>query len=92
MLWSIIGIVVAGGVAAFLTWERHDMARALIEGNLRGRRATKIRVSPQWLDSDRGTLSFEVSYVDAEGRPRHVGCKVATRADSDDALFWSEPL
>jgi hypothetical protein len=92
MLLPILGALAVAGVGAFFYWERHDMAKALIEADLRRAGVTLIRLELDWMDFDRDTLTYDVVYDSASGRRLHTRCKVAIRAGSDGNLYWTSPL
>lgn len=92
MILQVLGVLAVVGIAGFLTWNRYDMAKASIEGELLRRKAADIKVRPNWLDFDRDTLTCDVEYTAADGSRKANTCKVSLRAGADDRLFWASPL
>lgn len=92
MILSVLGLLVAIGIAAFFMWERNDMGRAMVEGDLKGRHATDIDIASDWLDSDSDTLSYDVTYTNASGKRVRNRAKVAVRPPADRKVFWQRPI
>jgi len=92
MILQVLGGVVAVGVVGFFVWERHDMARTMIEAELRSHKATDIEISGDWFDADRDTLTYDVVYTDAHGKRVENRCKVGIRPLADQSVYWSQPL
>jgi hypothetical protein len=89
---SILALVAVAGVAAFFIWERNDMARAMIEGDLKRRRATDVDIVADWFDFDRDTLTYDVVYTDAAGKRVRNRAKLAFRPLADSSVFWQQPF
>ena len=87
----VIMAVVLVGVGLFVR-DRHASAVALIEGELKRRKASDITISPQWLDFDRDTLTYNVSYVMPTGERHENRCKVSIRLGADRDVYWQKPL
>ena len=84
-----LAAVAALGVGAFVIWERHDMAKAFIQSDLSRQRATDVVITPDWMDFDRDTLTYDVTYTDTNGRHRRNRCKVGVRPGADGTVYWS---
>lgn len=92
MVFQILALIVVLAILAFQLWERHDMASARVYGELRGRKATDIRIRPDWLDFDRDTMTYDVEYTAADGVRKANICKVNVGPDSDPTVYWASPL
>jgi hypothetical protein len=92
MILELLGTAAVLGVAGFFTWERHDTGTAYVHASLRSRKATDIRITPDWLDFDRDTLTYDVEYTAADGTRRRNTCKVVVGANADERVFWSDPV
>lgn len=92
MLIPVLGLLVFTGIAGFLLWERHDMAKSFIEADLKRAHAAVVKVEANWMDMDRDTLTYDVVYDDASGQRKHNRCKVAVRPGSDRKVYWSSPI
>ena len=87
----LIAIAGVAAVGAFV-WKRNNSARAAIAAELARHEVTDVVIASNWLDFDRGTLTYDVSYTDRSGRRLANRCKVAIAPRADRALFWKEPL
>lgn len=88
-----VGVIVLGVAAAlFLTWERHDMAKARILGQLGRLHATRVELSLDWADFDRDTLTYDVVFTTPDGRRHSNRCKVSSSHMADAGVFWHRPL
>ena len=87
MILEALGTIAIAGLLGFMTWDRHQMCTALIEGDLRRYHATDIEIARDWMDLDRDTLTFDVTYRDPSGSIKHNRCKVST---TEDAVFWTD--
>ena len=87
----VVMVVVLVGVGLFVR-DRHTHGVAVIEGELKRRKATDIAISPQWLDFDRDTLTYNVSYVMPTGERHENRCKVSIRPGADHEVYWQKPL
>lgn len=93
MILAALGLAVASGVAGYLTWDRDQTCRALIEADLRRYRATDITIERDWLDFDRDTATFDVRYRDRVGDVHSNRCKVAVRSAIDaEVVYWASPV
>ena len=91
-MWlAVPGVILLLAAVIFLTWERHDTAKTLIEADLRFHRATNIEIEAEWLEGDRDTLTYDVTYTDAQGKRQRNRCKISTR-DDPSSVYWSTPL
>ena len=90
MLLPLLGTAVLLAVGGALTWDRHRMAVATIEGELRRHHPRDVRVRLVWADADRDTLTYDVTYTDATGRRHSNRCKVST--SEDGTVYWERPL
>ena len=86
----IMGVVLVG-VGLFVR-DRHTYAVGVIEEELKRRKAQDISISPQWLDFDRDTLTYSVSYVMPTGEHHENRCKVSIRLGADRDVYWQKPL
>jgi hypothetical protein len=91
MLPILIPIAVAAAIGAFV-WNRNKSARAAIAAELARHRVTDVVIASDWLDFDRGTLTYDVTYTDRAGRRLTNRCKVAIAPAADRSLFWKDPL
>lgn len=80
------------GAAAFFTWERHDMAKARILGQLGRLHATRIDISLDLADFDRDTLTYDVTFTTVDGRRHANRCKVSSSHLANPGVFWERPL
>jgi hypothetical protein len=91
----IPGIVIMGvvlvGIGLFVR-DRHTYAVAVIEGELKRRKAGDITIAPRWFDFDRDTLTYDVSYVMPSGERHENRCKVSIRLGADHDVYWQKPL
>ena len=87
----VIMAVVLGGVGVFLRG-RHSDAIARIEGELSRRNVSDITIAPNWLDFDRETLTYDVSYRMPSGERHQNRCKVAVHLWADNEVYWQKPL
>ena len=92
MLISVLILLGALSVGALLVWERNDMARTRIEGDLKGRRATDINIAMDWFDFGRDGLTYDVVYTDASGQRVSNRAKVGVRPHADGSVFWQRPV
>ena len=90
MLLPLLGTAAMFVVAGALMWDRHRMAVATIEGELRRRHPREVRVRLVWADADRDTLTYDVAYTDAAGRRHGNRCKVSSY--DDGRVYWERPL
>ncbi len=90
MLLPLLGAAAVAAVAGVLTWDRHRMAVATIEGALRRHHPRDVRIRRDWAEADGDTLTYDVEYTDGAGRRRSNRCKVST-AD-DGTVYWEHPL
>ena len=86
----VVGVVLVG-VGLFVR-DRHTHALALIEGELKSRKASNIMISPDWFDFDRDSLTYDVSYAMPSGERQENRCKVAIRLGADHEVYWQKPL
>ena len=87
----VIMVAVLAGVGFFLRG-RHQNAIVRIEDELRRRNASDVTISPNWLDFDRETLTYDVSYRMPSGERHMNRCKVATHLAADNEVYWQKPL
>lgn len=88
-----IGLLVLGvAVAVFLNWERHDMAKAQVLGQLRRLHATQVSIELDLADFDRDTLTYDVTFTTPDGRRHSNRCKVSTSYRADGSVFWERKL
>jgi hypothetical protein len=93
ILISVLGIIALMAVIGFVFWDRYQMCTAEIEGSLKRYHASDIQLKFDWLDFDRDTFTYDVTYRDSTGNLRHNRCKVATRYfGADNSVYWTEPL
>lgn len=93
MTFVVPAALVAGAIAAFFAWDRHQMCKAEIEGSLRRHHSTNIKIKLDWLDFDRDTLTYNVEYRDRDGKVHTNRCKVTTHPSlADDAVYWVNPI
>ncbi|MBA2432462.1 MAG: hypothetical protein H0V56_10175 [Chthoniobacterales bacterium] len=92
MVLPLLGFAAALALGGFLLWERHDMAAARVYGELRGRKATDIKITPDWLDFDRDTMTYDVTYTAADGVRKANTCKVSVGPHSDHRVYWASPV
>lgn len=86
----IVGVVLVG-VGVFVR-DRHTHAITLIEGELKSRKASDITIANDWLDFDRDTLTYDVSYRMPSGERHENRCKVSIRLGADHEVYWQKPL
>jgi hypothetical protein len=91
-LLGIALVLLVVGVGIFISWERHDMAKAHIIGALKRIRARNISITFDWGDFDRDTFTYDVSFTTAAGRHHRDRCKVSTRLGAGEALYWERGL
>ncbi len=84
--------VVAIAIAVTVVRGRATVARSRIEAALAERGAREIEISNQWLDFDRDTLTFNVTYRTRDGRQATNRCKVPVRLMAESSVYWEEPL
>jgi hypothetical protein len=90
---AILGLVAFIGIASFFAWDRDQMCRALVEGDLRRYHATDIDIKLDWLDFDRDTFTYDVQYRDRAGEFHRNRCKVTSgRYAADEAVYWTDPI
>lgn len=89
MILEALAAIALAGALGFVTWDRHQMCTALVEGDLRRYHATEIEIVRDWLDADRDTVTFDVSYRDSAGALKHNRCKVSA---TEDSVFWTDPI
>jgi hypothetical protein len=87
-LIELIGMVVVAGLVAYTVRDRDLAARARISNELWKAGARGVGIHRKWLDFDRDTMTYEVSYTAADGSPERTRCKLSWRRHADDALFW----
>lgn len=93
IFFLILGLATALGAAGFFAWDQHRRCIELIEGSLGKYHATDVDIKRNWMDYDRDTFTYDVTFRDRSGKLNSNRCKVTTRADqADDAVYWSEPL
>jgi hypothetical protein len=92
-LLSLIGLIALLAVGAFVFWDRYQMCAAEIEGSLRRYHASDIELALDWMDFDRDTFTYDVTYRDSAGKVRYNRCKVNTRYfGADNSVYWTDPL
>ena len=90
MLLQLLGTAALLAVGGALAWDRHRMAVATIEGELRRHHPRAVHIRPSWADADQDTLTYDVEYTDAAGRRRSNRCKLNTSGDGP--VYWAHPL
>ncbi|NJL22614.1 MAG: hypothetical protein HC895_20255 [Leptolyngbyaceae cyanobacterium SM1_3_5] len=58
---------------------------------LQVRGARDITVSARWFDGDKGTNTFDVTYVNQQGQFCKTVCKIGLGVLSDPEIFWRDP-
>jgi hypothetical protein len=89
---SIAGVIVIVGGAAFSTWERHDMAKSIVQGQLGRVHATRVELSYDWTSSDRDSVTYDVVFFTPDGQRHSNRCKVSIQESSRDGVYWEHPL
>lgn len=92
MLFPLLGLAGVVGVAGFLAWERHDMAKTCIQADLLRSGAADARIEFDWTDFDRDTFTYDVTFTDRSGQRVANRCKVAVRAGAERTVYWARPL
>jgi hypothetical protein len=87
-------LLVVGTISALalIAWTRHNTARAQVLDALERIQATRAVLRPDWLDLDRGTMTYDVEYSTPDGRRHSNRCKVAIQVGSDHAVYWERSL
>ena len=79
-------------VVAIGYWALARMAGAAIVRSLARVRATNIEMRLRWLDWDRDTLTWDVTYSTPDGRHHANRCKVAVGLFADRQAYWVRDL
>ena len=72
---TILGILILIIITGFKLIE-YQADKTTIQENLEKKKAKNITMSKNWLDFDRGTRTFNVSYTDVDGKQHSRVCKL----------------
>ena len=86
--WYLIIFV---GLIAFVYFNELN-AKKKVEDYLTRREYRDIKVHTVPFGGARGSLVFDVEYIDRNGRLRHNSCTVHTGLLSEKAIYWESPL
>jgi hypothetical protein len=91
-LYTIIAILGTLSAIGIVAWARHSEARARVLGALGRVHASNVKLSADWFDADRDTMTYDVEYTTRDGRRHSNRCKVAMHVGSDQGVYWERSL
>jgi hypothetical protein len=88
IFWTVIGIVVLFAVIYF----QEINSKSRVKAHLEQMGFQEIAVQTKLFAGGKGTLTFEVGYINRNGEAQKNTCIVHTGLFSEDTIYWKSPL